>query len=1042
MAKKKLDQRIRTLIENGVKSSHRSFFVIVGDHGREQVVNLHYILSKAQVTKRPSVLWCYKKDLGFSSHRQKRIKQTRRKREGGLGVNEEDPFELFVSSTDIRYTYYKETDKILGKTFGMCVLQDFEALEPNFLARTIETVQGGGLVVLLIRTLASLRQLYTMVMDVHARYRSGDQQHDAVARFNERFLLSLTGCDACLVVDDKLDVLPITSRPVEPLPEMPAEEPDRRAEGENKLVALTKTADQATVVTAFTEIVSLAVQSGSLRTTVSLTAARGRGKSAALGLAIAAALDAGLSNVFLTSPTPENLGTLFEFLFKGMDAMGLEEHLDYDIVQSTHAAFNRAVVRVNVRRRGTGARQTVLYISPTDAHLLGQAELLVVDEAAAIPLPIVQRLITGPYLVFMASTINGYEGTGRSLSLKLLESLRSGSSSRALRELALKQPIRYGQEDAVERWLNDLLCLDCASATRPPSSLPHPDTCSLFQVNRDTLFSFHRASEAFLQRTMALFVAGHYRNSPNDLQMLADAPGHRLFVLLGPQVSDASLPDILAVVHVAFEGRVARESMLRSLERGRRSAGDIIPWTVGTQFLDTEFGELSGVRVVRIAVHPEMQSMGYGSRALSLLTRFYSGDLHGTESVDDEHAVSKADDTKDSSLLASERPKPRANLSPLLMNVADIAVEPVHWIGASFGLTPALYRFWSTRHSFLPVYLRQTANDITGEHTVMLLKQLRVDARGLSASPAWLADLNDDFRKRFTGLLGGLFRSMHAPLAISILSSAGPAIVSSNASSFAGAAKKEDDVLTKLLSPHDLHRLEAAAANRTDLHLISDLLPLLAHFHFSRSHPLTSLSAVTLSPVQSAIFVMLGLQRREMDEIEREMGLPRETILAMTVKLVRKLAACLASIRLAHLDAATNDSNATTLLGKPAGGNNVLLGQQPNAAPTPLPSIEEDLEEGAKEATKDLRERQARLLSSLDLRRYEIADASNGDRDEWQAELDKRKSPCSGGLVSIPKKQSVDAKNGKKRTTESTIDRIAKQAGEGKHAKRHVLKRA
>lgn len=30
----------------------------------------------------------------------------------------------------------------------------------------------------------------------------------------------------------------------------------------------------------------------------------------------------------------------------------------------------------------------------------------------------------GPYLVFLASTINGYEGTGRSLSLKLLNQLR------------------------------------------------------------------------------------------------------------------------------------------------------------------------------------------------------------------------------------------------------------------------------------------------------------------------------------------------------------------------------------------------------------------------------------------------------------------------------------------------------------------------------------------------------------------------------------------------------------------------------------------
>lgn len=35
-------------------------------HLSSQVVNLHYLLSKAKVAARPSVLWCYKKDLGFT----------------------------------------------------------------------------------------------------------------------------------------------------------------------------------------------------------------------------------------------------------------------------------------------------------------------------------------------------------------------------------------------------------------------------------------------------------------------------------------------------------------------------------------------------------------------------------------------------------------------------------------------------------------------------------------------------------------------------------------------------------------------------------------------------------------------------------------------------------------------------------------------------------------------------------------------------------------------------------------------------------------
>ena len=45
-----------------------------------------------------------------------------------------------------------------------------QALTPNLLARTIETIEGGGLVILLLKTVTSLKQLYAMSMDVHSRY--------------------------------------------------------------------------------------------------------------------------------------------------------------------------------------------------------------------------------------------------------------------------------------------------------------------------------------------------------------------------------------------------------------------------------------------------------------------------------------------------------------------------------------------------------------------------------------------------------------------------------------------------------------------------------------------------------------------------------------------------------------------------------------------------------------------------------------------------------------------------------------------------------
>lgn len=330
-----------------------------------QVVILHHMLTKAEVKARPSVLWCYKKELGFSSHRKKRMKHLQHKIQAGkLNVNEDDPFELFVASTKIRYCYYSETHKILGNTYGMCILQDFEALTPNLLARTVETVEGGGLVVILLRTVSSLKQLYTMTMDVHQRFRTEAHQN-VVCRFNERFLLSLASCKRGLVVDDQLAILPLSSHninvtpvdKVEKLSENDIEleslkESLRDTQPVGQLINCCKTLDQGKALLKFIE----AISEKTLRSTVSLTAARGRGKSAALGLAVSASVAFGYSNIFVTSPSPENLNTFFEFIFKGFDALEYQEHIDYSLVQSTNPEFNKAIVRVNIFR---DHRQTI-----------------------------------------------------------------------------------------------------------------------------------------------------------------------------------------------------------------------------------------------------------------------------------------------------------------------------------------------------------------------------------------------------------------------------------------------------------------------------------------------------------------------------------------------------------------------------------------------------------------------------------------------------------------------------------------------------------
>lgn len=271
--------------------------------------------------------------------------------------------------------------------------------------------------------------------------------------------------------------------------------------------------------------------------------------------------------------------------------------------------------------------------------MLGQAELVIIDEAAAIPLPLVRNLI-GPYLVFMASTINGYEGTGRSLSLKLIQQLRESTrpsltkeapaeqatastsvskkpvhkaapKARTLREIKLETPIRYSADDKVEKWLNGLLCLDATIVPKGSAQgCPHPSQCELYYVSRDTLFSYHPASEVFLQRMMALYVASHYKNQPNDLQLMSDAPAHHLFVLLPPIKDDEThLPEPLVVLQVALEGNISKQVIMESLNRGIRAGGDMIPWTISQQFQENKFAYLSGARVIRIATHPDYASV-------------------------------------------------------------------------------------------------------------------------------------------------------------------------------------------------------------------------------------------------------------------------------------------------------------------------------------------------------------------------------------------------------------------------------------------------
>ena len=903
MIRKKIDDKIQILLKNSISKNERSMFLIIGDKGRDQISNLHNFYSQINPGKKLNILWCYKNELGFSNHARKKMKKIKKQMNKGVfELNDENAFDLFISTADIKFCYYHETQRILGTTFGMLILQDFEAITPNLLCRTIETVQGGGVIIFLLSNMTSLKQLYTLSMDVHDRYRT-EKNKDIEPRFNERFILSLTSCKNVLAVDDELNLLPITNNMKNMVIEEKAideseenifiskrekELNDLKKSLQNKnpigpLLNLCKTVDQAKAIMCLVDIIS----EKNPKNTVSLTSGRGRGKSSSMGLGVAGAVVYGYSNIIITAPSPENLKTFFEFLIKGLNALNYTEHKDY-IIQEGTGDFKGSIISIDIIK---DHKQTIKYILPTDILLFQLAELLIIDEAAAIPLNIVKRILPD-CVTFMASTIQGYEGTGRSLSIKLIDEMRNNqkmSGSRILKEISLSQAIRYADNDPIELWLNKLLILDATSAESFEDSLEDPSKLELYMVNRDTLFSYHKGSEAFLKKIMSLFVSSHYKNSPNDLQLLSDAPSHKIFVLckaLDKQKKAKGLPDIYCAIQVCEEGGISKDVILTNNKRGLKPSGDLIPWTISEHYQDQEFAHMTSIRIVRIACHPDCQRMGYGSKALELLSHYYEGKFI---KLDDDEEIEESGDEKEKT--------GKKKLKPLLSKLEDIKPPFIYYLGTSFGLTNTLYNFWQ-KNGYKPLYIAMNSNSITGEHSCIMMKPLNegniklltedINTNNINQKIKWFIPFSVDFKHRLTSLLSFNFNKLNIKLCLSILE---PHITTSTANDDDNG--NEDDIagnkkdmkkseIELFLTKFDFKRMELYSRNMTNYNMIIDLIPTIANLYFNKK------IYVPLSYIQAGVLLGVGLQRKSFDEIVQEFNIEINQLLAMFNKMVKK----------------------------------------------------------------------------------------------------------------------------------------------------------
>lgn len=215
---------------------------------------------------------------------------------------------------------------------------------------------------------------------------------------------------------------------------------------------------------------------------------------------------------------------------------------------------------------------------------------LLIDEAAAIPTPLLTELIHYFPRTLLTTTVQGYEGTGRGFLLKFCSSLAEWY------DLRLTDPIRWASDDPLERLLDRALLLSepedqpvlPPGAEREIVSLPQSDWLNCPELLGD----FY-----------GLLSSAHYRTSPLDLRRMLDAPGMHFSAALTQRrlqgalwlVDEGGLDRTLA--HDVWAGR-------------RRPRGNLVAQSLAAHGGQWWAPTLRSRRISRIAVHESARRQG------------------------------------------------------------------------------------------------------------------------------------------------------------------------------------------------------------------------------------------------------------------------------------------------------------------------------------------------------------------------------------------------------------------------------------------------
>jgi len=571
----------------------------------------------------------------------------------------------------------RSADELLGRTREVVVLDCHEQFVPNALGRCVGAVDGGGLLVLLTPDLdewPAVRDRFDDSLAVPP-YGIGD----VTGRFRERLVGTLRAHPGIAVVtlgdgeteDNAVerDGLTGTRGDVSLRDDATAgatagrtgERPTAPPNATFPAAAYEacRTGDQVRAVRAFESL-------GTPGHAVVAEADRGRGKSSAAGIAAGALALAG-ADVLVTAPTFRNAAEVFarasELIAGGGGDGETEADPGSDARDLDASGGGRAL-----DAPGDGR---VRYLAPTEAaDLHEEPDAVIVDEAAALPVRLLERFLDAPAVAF-CTTVHGYEGAGRGFSIRFKERLRASRFS--VRDVRLDEPIRYARNDPVEAWASRALLLDARPAVDEAVAGSAVGDATYRTLSPDDLL----ADEALLREAFGLLVAAHYRTEPNDLARLLDAPNLAARALVAEG-------RVVAVALLAREGGLDASTRRRMYE-GERVRGNMVPDVLTSQLRDEGAAEPRGLRTVRIATHHALRGEGFGTRLLDEIHGEFGGKRDGAGGTDGNRD------------------------------------RDVDYFSVGYGATPRLLRFWR-RAGYRTVHLSTSRNDASGEHSAIMVR--------------------------------------------------------------------------------------------------------------------------------------------------------------------------------------------------------------------------------------------------------------------------------------------------------------------------------